>query len=225
MPGSTLGSLFGRSPIGPIQEHMQVANEAAQLLPAFGAACSEGDWVRARQLAKQIDKAERAADKLKRSVRRHLPKSLFLPVPRTDLLELVATQDDVANIADDIAGMVLGRQMQYPEPLQEPMRNLLEACCEAVDQAAASIRELDELLEVGFTGREVKRVEGMIKELEKLEARTDKMATKVRAQLFKMESELPPVDVMFYYKIIELLTAMADAAERVGQRLQVLMAK
>ncbi|HBM83993.1 MAG TPA: phosphate transport regulator, partial [Halieaceae bacterium] len=34
MPSSNpLSSLFGRSPIGPIQEHMQVANDAAQLLP------------------------------------------------------------------------------------------------------------------------------------------------------------------------------------------------
>ncbi len=225
MPDTTLGSLFGRSPIGPIQEHMQVVNEAAQLLPAFGAACSAGDWITAKDINRQIAKAESQADKLKRSVRRHLPKSLFLPVPRTDLLELVATQDDVANIAKDISGVILGRQMQYPEALQEAMRNLLDACCEAVDLAAASIRELDELLEVGFSGREVKRVEGMIKELEKQEGRTDKQARKVRATLFKMEAELPPVDVMFYYKIIELLAAMADAAERVGQRLQVLMAK
>ena len=30
---SPLGDLFGRSPIGPIQEHMLLVDEAAQLIP------------------------------------------------------------------------------------------------------------------------------------------------------------------------------------------------
>ncbi|HBQ41708.1 MAG TPA: hypothetical protein DD808_14255, partial [Halieaceae bacterium] len=86
MPSSNpLSSLFGRSPIGPIQEHMQVANDAAQLLPAFLEAAQDDDWKLAEEIFKRIGEAEEAADKLKRSVRRHLPNSLFLPVPRTDL--------------------------------------------------------------------------------------------------------------------------------------------
>ncbi|GAB3283222.1 TIGR00153 family protein [Parahaliea aestuarii] len=226
MPGSNpIGSLFGRSPIGPIQEHMQAANEAAQLLPLFFEASAQGNWPTAEATFKEISDAERAADKLKRSVRRHLPKSLFLPVPRTDLLELVTIQDHVANIAKDTAGLMLGRQMQFPESLQLPLAELVATCGDTVSQALVAIRELDQLLEVGFSGREVKRVEGLIKELDKLEGRTDKQSEVLRGKLFKMEAELPPVDVMFYYKIIELLAAMADAAERVGHRLQILMAK
>jgi hypothetical protein len=45
MAGSNiLGNLFGRSPIGPIQEHMRVANQAVQLLPDLLRACSAEDW-------------------------------------------------------------------------------------------------------------------------------------------------------------------------------------
>ena len=84
---------------------------------------------------------------------------------------------------------------------------------------------MDELLEVGFTGREVKRVEAMLKELDKLEGRTDKQAVNLRGRLFKLEADLPPVDVMFYYRVLALLSGIADAAERVGDRLQIVMAK
>jgi len=68
-------------------------------------------------------------------------------------------------------------------------------------------------------------VEAMLKELDKMERRTDKMAAGLRAQLFRIESELPPVDVIFYYQILSLLGNVADEAEAVGDRLQVLMAK
>ncbi|MFT6679711.1 MAG: putative phosphate transport protein (TIGR00153 family) [Haliea salexigens] len=204
---------------------MQVANDAAQLLPAFLEAAQDDDWKLAEEIFKRIGEAEEAADKLKRSVRRHLPNSLFLPVPRTDLLELVTIQDHVANTAKDIAGLMLGREMRFPEKLEKHLLEFARACTATCEQALVAIRELDELLEVGFTGREVVRVEGLIKELDKLEGRTDKQSRALRARLFKLERKLYAVDVMFYYKVIELLAGLADSAERVGHRLQILMAK
>lgn len=223
--GNILGSLFGRSPIGPIQEHMKIANEAVQLLPELLRATAAEDWATAKDLHKEIYNAERAADKLKRSVRRHLPKSLFLPVPRSDLLELVSMQDAVANTAKDIAVIVIGRNMRFPESMQQGVEEFAEACTETCNQALLAIQELDELLEVGFTGREVKRVEGMLKDLDKMERRTDKLSISLCAKLFKLESELPPVDVMYYYRVMALLSTVADDAEMVGDRLQLLMAK
>ena len=220
-----LGNLFGRSPIGPIQEHMQIAEEAAQFLPQLIQASMDDDWERAAHIHAQIISSEREADKLKRSVRRHLPKSLFLPVPRSDLLELVALQDAVANTAKDIGVLMIGRQMRFPAKIEKHVIDFTAACVATVNQALLAIQELDELLEVGFTGREVKRVEAMLKELDKLEGRTDKLAVNLRGRLFKLEAELPPVDVMFYYRVLALLSGIADAAERVGDRLQILMAK
>lgn len=220
-----LGSLFGRSPIRPIQEHMQVANEAAEHLPELIQAAADDDWNRAREIHKAISEAERDADKMKREVRRHLPKSLFLPVPRSDLLGLLAIQDEVANISQDFASIFMGRDMRFPDkmfPAVLELTNTAVACCQ---QALRAIQELDELLEVGFTGREVKRVEAMLKELDKLERRTDKQQFNLRRKLFKLEADLPPVDVMFYYRAMALLGSLADSAEKVGDRLQILLAK
>ncbi|MEH6580574.1 MAG: TIGR00153 family protein [Halioglobus sp.] len=223
--GNPFGNLFGRSPITPIQQHMQVANQAAQLLPAYLQANIDDDWDRASELYQEISEIEHEADKLKRSVRKHLPKSLFLPVPRTDLLELVSIQDQVANYAKDTAGIILGRKMQFPEKLHKTLMEFTETCSATSAQALAAIQQLDELLEVGFTGREVKLVENMIKELDKLEGRTDKQAIALRGKLFKLEAQLPPVDVMFYYQVIGLLGSLADSAEQVGDRLQILIAR
>ena len=124
---SPLGNLFGRSPIGPIQEHMALADQAAQLLPALFRAMAADDWDSTKQVHKDIVSAESAADKMKRSVRKHLPNNLFLPVPRSDLLTLVGIQDHVANTAKDIAGLVIGRSIRFPEKLQDAAVELAEA--------------------------------------------------------------------------------------------------
>ena len=220
-----LGNLFGRSPIGPIQDHMTAADQAAQLLSSFVQATIDDKWDKAEKVYKKILDAEREADQLKSTIRQSLPKSLFLPVPRSDLLELVTIQDQVANRAKDVAGIITGRHMQFPEKMQKGIMELVDTCAATSNQALASIGRLDELLEVGFSGREVNLVNTMLKELNKLEAKTDKQAIALRLKLFKLEAKLPAVDVMFYYEIIGLIAGVADAAESVGDRLQILIAR
>ncbi|MEH6564032.1 MAG: TIGR00153 family protein [Halopseudomonas sp.] len=225
MPNNPFLSLFGRSPIGPMQQHIAKAHEcAAQLMP-FIEAVIANDWVEAERVQQHIAQLERDADKLKKDVRVHLPKSLFLPVPRSDLLELLSVQDKVANRAKDIAGLMLGRQMMIPVPLSEAFRAFVQRSIDAAAQALKAMNELDELLETGFSGREVTLVERMIEELDSIEHDTDNMQIKLRADLYKLEKDLPPVDVMFLYQIIEWIGDVADRAQRVGNRLELLMAR
>jgi uncharacterized protein Yka (UPF0111/DUF47 family) len=49
------------------------------------------------------------------------------------------------------------------------------------------------------------------------------MQTEIRARLFALEKDLPPVEVMFLYRVIELVGEIADMAERVGRRLELLL--
>lgn len=192
---------------------------------AFFEAVMVEDWAKVEQVQQEMANLEGEADKLKKSVRLHLPKSLFLPVPRSDLLELLSVQDKVANRAKDIAGLMLGRQMAIPQGLQTLMRAFVQRTVDASAQALKAMNELDELLETGFGGREAALVESMVMELEQIERDTDKMQIEVRRTLFKLEKDLPPVDVMFLYQIIEWIGDVADRAERVGNRLEQLLAR
>ena len=225
MASNPLSNLFGKSPIAPIQQHMQSAKECAETLAAFMEAAISNDWEEAKTQQKNITKLEHDADKLKKQVRIQLPKSLFLPVPRSDLLDLVTVQDHIANISKDIAGLMLGRQMEIPEKLSELMREYLLLSIDTVRQAHRAIEELDELLESGFRGREVDFVETLIIELDRLEHENDKLQVKIRAVLFKLEGEMPPVNVVFLYKIIDWVGELANEAQKVGSRLQILLAR
>jgi len=225
MPINPFVSLFGRSPIGPMQQHIAKAHEcAANLVPFFEAIMAE-DWAKVEQVQQEMSRLEHEADKLKKSVRLHLPKSLFLPVPRSDLLELLSVQDKVANRAKDIAGLMLGRQMVIPKPLQPLVRIYVQRSVDASAQALKAMNELDELLETGFAGREAVLVENLIEELGSIENDTDRLQIEVRRNLFKLEKDLPPVDVMFLYQIIDWIGDVADRAQRVGNRLEQLLAR
>lgn len=223
--GNPLYNLFGKSPIKPLQEHMMAVVECAEALQDFLAAAIANDWPAAEDIYNRIYTTERRADELKKQLRLHMPNGLFMPVSRTDLLELLSVQDHIANHARDIAGLMLGRQMCVPGMLQDAVREFLAASISATQQALKAINELDELLETGFTGSEVTFVEELIDQLADLENRTDILERDIRQRLFKLEAALAPVEVMFLYQIIDRIGELADLAERVGGRLQLLLAR
>jgi predicted phosphate transport protein (TIGR00153 family) len=204
---------------------MAKAQHCVILLGDFLEASFKKDWQLAAQLQKQISECENEADELKYGVRTHLPKTLLLPVARADLLSLLNTQDNLANRTKDIAGLMLGRKREVPETLVDSIRVYYQQSLNASIQALKSINELDELLEAGFRGKEVEFVETLIAELDELEHQNDMTQVGIRANLFKLESQLPPVNVMFLYKVIDLIGDVADISQMIGGRLSLLMAR
>ncbi|MCF1428301.1 MAG: TIGR00153 family protein [Shewanella sp.] len=225
MPVNSILGVFAKSPIKPLEKHIDKVYDCASILVPFFEATIAGDWGSAVAQRKQISQLEREADALKREIRLNLPSGLFMPVERTDLLELVTQQDKIANKAKDISGRVIGRELLIPVAIQGPFIAYLTRCLDAVELAKQAINELDDLLETGFRGREVELVEKMISQLDAIEEDTDDLQIQVRRQLFAMEAELNPVDVMFLYKIIEWVGDLADLAERVGSRLELMLAR
>jgi hypothetical protein len=176
-------------------------------------------------LQQDIQRLENKADDLKRDLRLHLPKSLFMPVSRSDILDLLNVQDKLANNASEIATLVLHRKMIFPSTITDYFMEFLKRNIEASKQANVAIHELDELLETGFSGNEIKHVESMIKKLLDIEYDTDNQEIHLRHLLFDLEAGLPPVHAMFLYKIIEWTGDLSDQACEVGDRLQILLAR
>ncbi len=113
--------------------------------------------------------------------------------------------------------------MHHPDDLAEPVRALAPRGVAACEQGERIIDELDELVETGFGGREVARVAEMISELGRIETETDELQDRACRTLFAMEEELG-VGAVYWHQIILWIADLADYAERVGNRLRLLIA-
>ena len=220
-----MSGLFGRSPITPLQEHMyRVFKGIKHMIPLIEGMI-EDDSQKIIAAQNEITKGEHDADDMKKELRTHLPKGLFMPVDRRDVLDVLLRQDMIANQAKDIAALIVGRNMRLPEEMNAPFLVFTSRCVDTVKQALQTINELDELVETGFRGLEVDRVEEMLFELGRIESETDTMQEDLRKTLFKLEKSLEPVDVIFTYRLIEWIGNVADNAERVGSRLSLMLAR
>jgi predicted phosphate transport protein (TIGR00153 family) len=218
-------NMFGPSPIRPIEQHMHKAYMCAKQLHPFFEAVLIQDWPTATSIKDKIVSLETEADSIKRELRLHLPTGLFLPVSRTDLLELLSTQDRIANKAEDIAGLVIGRAMTIPEQISGIFMPFLSRCLDAAKQACKAINELDELLETGFRGNEVNIVKEMIVTLDEIEQDSDEKLSELRHRIFELEKDLTAIEVVFLYKLVQWIGDLADHAQTVGHRLQILIAR
>jgi uncharacterized protein Yka (UPF0111/DUF47 family) len=201
-----IANLFGTSPVRPLPKHMdQVVECVSQLEPLFDAVIAD-DRAAVNDVQERIVELEHEADDLKHDLRLHLPRSLFLPVK-------------------DIAGLIRGRRMSFPADLGPRLKDFVKRCIDACLQAQKTVNELDELVETGFRGAEVELVQNLITELNRIETDTDKIQVEVRGKVFDIERDLPPIDAMFLYRVIDWTGDIGDRAQRVGSRLQLMLAR
>ena len=222
---SYFSRIFGSSPVTPLQKHIDKVVLCVEVLIPYFESVISNDWNQASKTQAKLVQLENEADEIKNQLRMNIPSSLFMPIDRRDVLEVLDLQDHIANRAKDISGLILGRKMSLPESIGTAYMEFLKRCIDATRQAQVAINELDELVVTGFRGDEASRVKKMIEELHVIEGETDSIQITLRAELYKVEKDLSPIDVMFIYKIIEWTGDLADTAQSTGNRLQLMLAK
>lgn len=222
---SPLFNLFGRSRIQPLKKHMHATLQCVLELPELVAAANNGDWEAAHTIRSRLRDHKEEADRLKNEIRSHMPNRLLMPVARSDLLELLIAQNNLAGAPKRLSDLILGREMQCPASLRDDFDRFLKTSIDSTHKAMEAIDELDNLLETGLNGQELKTVEQYIDRLEILEGESDQQQIHLRWQLRQIEGQMPPVDAVFMYEVITAIERLSDIAQSVGHRVQILIAR
>ncbi len=115
--------------------------------------------------------------------------------------------------------------MEVPAAIEEHLLNLVQRTTDICSQAAAMIEQLDELLAVGFGGKQSDLVSEMITNVKRSEHNIDFLIRDLNRALFSIEDQLSPVSVVFWYKLIELIGEISNQAENMGDRLMLFIAR
>jgi predicted phosphate transport protein (TIGR00153 family) len=222
---SPFASLLRHSPFKPIQAHMRVVSRCvAEMQPLFDAIIIK-DREQVKALAVKIGELESEADQIKDEFRLHMPKRVLMAVARRDLLALIQQQDMIADTVEKIGQIVTQRDMEVPGAIKELLLKLVQHTTDICSQAAAMIEQLDELLALGFGGKQSDLVSEMITNVKRSEHNIDFLIGDLNRALFSIEDQLKPVAVMFWYKLIDLIGEISNQAENMGDRLMLFIAR
>lgn len=216
----TILSLFGRSPFAPLQSHMESVSRCVhQLLELFDA-LEQQDYLRVDQISEQIGKMEHDADLIKNDIRNHLPKSLFLPIDRGNLLEILSLQDRIADKAQDISVLITLKRLELLPIFKNEFKLFLQKNIETFDEAKLIINELHELVESSFGGNEAEKVRTMVDVVAFQEHEVDLLQRQLLKSLFNAEEQLTYVTFYLWQRIFESIASISDLSENLAYRIR-----
>ncbi len=213
-------NLLGRSPFALLRQHMDQVSYFVALLQEIIEAYLVGDQEKVEALAKKIADAEQAADQTKISIRNHLPKSLFLPVDRGNLLEILSLQDSIADKAEDVGILLTLRPLAAVKGLGEVFNTFVKKTLETFNAARIVIEEMNVLLESSFGGVEAEKVKRMVDDVAYLEDQADIIQYKLLKTLYTTEGELCYQAFSLWLRITCELSAISDIAEKLAFRVR-----
>lgn len=216
----TILNLFGRSPFAPLHSHMEKVAKCVHLLEDLFLAMEAKDQQAVETIATQIASLEHEADLTKNGIRTHLPKGLFLPIDRTHLLEILNTQDLIADKAEDVAVLATLKPLELLPTFQQEFKDFLKKNIIAFDGAFMIINELHELLESSFGGIEAEKVRTMVDNVAFQEHEVDLVQIPLLKKIFEAENEMTYTTFYLWQKIFEAIAAISNLSETLAFRVR-----
>ncbi len=219
----TLARLFGRSPFAPLQTHMEkVAVCVKQIVPLFDA-LRKKDYAAVASISKDISKLEHEADLTKNEIRNNLPTGLFLPIARSGLLEILSIQDNIADRMEDAALLLTFRDLEIRPSFENEFSAFLTKNLETFDGVHKIIKEMDQLLESSFGGKEAEKVRMMVEEVAFLEHECDVVQRALLKKLFQECDSMSSPTFLLWTKVVQELASLSDESEKLANRVRMIL--
>ena len=159
------------------------------------------------QYNRDVDNAERAADRITHEVNRLIHKTFITPLDREQIHKLINTMDDVADLIQDSAEtMALYDVRQVNEEIMR-LTDLSVRCCDRLKEAVYMIGKLTD---PATAEAALKTCE----EIDKLESDADRVMRSAMSKLFREEPDVR--EVIKLKAIYELLETITDKCEDVA---------
>lgn len=219
----TIARLFGKSPFAPLQSHMEKVGSCISKLCEIMEAVFSGDQSSVETLVPILSKLEHEADLTKNDIRNHLPKSLFLPVDRSQILDILSLQDSIADKAEEIGNFLIIRPLTLIDHCMKEYKTLFDKNIEAFWDTVKITKEMEKLLEASFGGIEAHRVKSMVDQTSYKEYESDILKHKLMKSFFGHSEDLSTPNFYLWMRIIEETGEIAHLSEKLAIRIRMVL--
>lgn len=220
----TLAKIFGQSPFSHFMLHMEKVSLCVDKLKELIINLESLPPEKIEDLCKEVSHLEHEADLVKDYLRNHLPTTTFLPFDRWQLLDILATQDDIADKAEHIAKILILKPSLEPLPTLMPtLQSYFDKNFEAFLETREVIGKLDSLLEVGFGGAQAKEVLAMIAKVRYRDHESALMRKQLLTKFLTIADNLPQSSFWIWSKVIEEIGELAHTCERLVNRIRMIL--
>ncbi len=159
------------------------------------------------QYNRDVDNAERAADRVTHDVNRLIHKTFITPIDREQIHKLINTMDDVADLIQDSAETMALYDVRHMTEEIVRLTALSVKCCDRLKDA---VKHLGKIADPAVAEAVLKTCE----EIDRLESDADRVMRSAMSKLFREEPDVR--EVIKLKAIYELLETITDKCEDVA---------
>ncbi len=210
----TIARLFGKSPFAPLQTHMNKVTHCLEKLTQIIASPSQ-------KLVDELCRLEHEADITKNDIRNHLPNSVFMPIDRSQFLEILSLQDKIADQAEEIGITFTLKPLSstfLPFLAEFYQKNL-----ETFISVEKIIREIDQLIESSFGGIEAEKVKTMVEQTARKEGESQILERALRQKICSSADNWSPPEFYIWMKLIDQIGNLSVLSEKLANRVRMVL--
>ena len=163
------------------------------------------------QYNRDVDNAERAADRVTHDVNRLIHKTFITPIDREQIHKLINTMDDVADLIQDSAETMALYDVRHMTEEIVRLTSLSVKCCDRLKDA---VKFLGRIADPTVAEATLKTCE----EIDRLESDADRVMRSAMSKLFREEPDVR--EVIKLKAIYELLETITDKCEDVANLIE-----
>jgi len=171
-----------------------------------------------------VSEREHEADQLKRQVRIQLNRALWLPVPRSFLLQFLWHQDEIADLCQDAALLMSLRRPAFDIELEDGFRALGEAVVRAVHAHHLAVQEFNTIFDNSPSPELRDNVGSAVDRINQLEHESDLRERELVTAIYKGE-ELGDFNRYHLIQLVLMLGGIVDQVENASGNLRVMVSE
>ncbi len=219
---STLMFLFYESPFENLKRHTDKVNECTKMFKKaiechIDRKCEEFD-----NLTDLVARLESEADAIKRNIRGHLPRGIWMPVDKFAFFMYLREQDKVL---DDVEESLYWLSYR-PEGVEEGIADDLLYLVESVIPAIEKLSPMVELATQYFRRKYEKRreeIKALIRDIRQHEHEADLVERELKHKIFSTMKD--PVQIYHLIRLVETIGSIADHAQNAADMMRAMIAR
>lgn len=182
-----------------------------------------GSFDNLEALAEELSELEHQADLTKNDIRNHLPRSILLPIDRSQLLEILSMQDTLADKAEELGNLLILRPLNRVDSIHSNLSEFFQKNLDAFWDVREITREMKDLVESTFGGKEAAKVKDMIDTSSYKEYESDVMMRKLLKNFFTKADSLSTPEFFLWTRLIEEIGTISHLSEKLAMRMRLML--
>lgn len=193
----------------------QVGKCIAKMCKALDA-LQDGQYDKLDEIATEVSRLEHEADQIKTDVRNRLLRRFFMPMDRSDVLEILSLQDGIADTAEDVCVVLTMKELPFPDDFREEFVKFRDLNIKAFEIVSGMITQLDELIEAGFGGPEGEKIRGMAHDAAFAEHQCDLVQIQLLKKIYALDHTMSPGEFHLWMRMTRVLGRISNLAENLA---------